>query len=102
VKLRDHPLMTRKSGMKAWPPIWLNVNDSRDKPKGEIGILTRVLSTNAVSNGLFVWVEHRGFQYVGALYFDDVAFCRAIESVLQSKIGTSIDEIGNVDLSYTL
>src|SRR5262245_33332896 len=102
MQLRDHPLMTRRSGIRAWPPIWLNVNDSRDKQQGEIGILTRVLTTTAACNALFVWVEYDGLKYVGGLYFDDAPFCRAIKSVLESNIGRSIREIGDLDLSYTL
>jgi hypothetical protein len=88
--------------MRAWPPIWLNVNDPCDKHRGEIGILTRVLTTRAISNALFVWVEYDGSKYVGGLYFDDVAFCRTIKSVLESNIARSIREIGDIDLSYTL
>ena len=102
VKLRDHPLMTRRSGRKAWPPLWVNIDDRSDKPKGEIGVLTRVGVAEAISNGIFVRMSYGGSDYVGAMYFDDEVFCREIYTILESMIGGSLHEIGNLDLTYTL
>jgi hypothetical protein len=40
MNLRDHPLMTRRSGMKTWPPLWSSAGaDKKNWPKGEIGTL---------------------------------------------------------------
>ena len=94
--------MTRKSGMKAWPPLWVNVNEPRDKPRGEIGFLTRVMVRNAITNGFFLKISYEGSEYVGAMYFDDKTFCRQIRRILEAMIGSSIYEIGNLEISYTL
>src|SRR5262245_42250494 len=102
MKFRDHPLMTRRSGRKAWPPLWVNVEDRADKPRGEIGVLTRVWIADAIKNGIFVRMSYEGSEYIGAMYFDDEAFCREIYRILESMIGSSLHEIGNLDLTYTL
>src|SRR5262245_36332914 len=102
MKFRDHPLMTRRSGRKAWPPLWVNVDDRNDKPRGEIGVLIRVGVADAISNAIFVRMSYGGSEYVGAMYFDDEIFRREIQRILESMIGSSIYEIGNLDLSYTL
>ena len=102
MQLRDHPLMTRKSGKRGWPPLWIGTDISRDKPRGEIGILLRVLKHEAIDNGLFVWVDYGGSTYVGAMNFDDLTFCREIHRVLEFSVGLTIKEIGDLDFSYTL
>ena len=102
MKLRDHPLMTRKSGMKTWPPLWVNIQEAKDKPRGEIGTLMRVQVADAIRNALFLTIEHNDREYAGAMYFDDPSFCAEIHRVLEAKIGVSMSAIGNVDLSYTL
>src|SRR5262245_16690480 len=99
MKLRDHPLMTRKSGMKSWPPHWINTRgDLNDKPRGEIGTVLRVEKHPSNERGLFVWIEYNHYRYVGAMYFDDFAFCHLIRRILESQIGISIKEIGDLDL----
>ena len=102
MQLRDHPLMTRKSGMKSWPPLWVNASDKNDKPNGEIGILSRVAKHPNIDNGLFLWIEYQGSAYAGSMYFDDLAFCYIVRRILDSQIGVSIKEIGDLDLSCTL
>ncbi len=40
MNFRDHPLMTRTSGMKTWPPRWSSTGrDKKDWPRGEVGTL---------------------------------------------------------------
>jgi hypothetical protein len=39
---------------------------------------------------------------MGALVFTDSAFCRQLYEILQQHVGRSIEEIGDVDLAYTL
>jgi hypothetical protein len=47
-------------------------------------------------------MEYEGRRYMAALGFDDAAFCSQLYIFLQSKIGLSIREIGDLDLSHTL
>ena len=39
---------------------------------------------------------------MGAMRFDDDAFCQEIYALLQSQLGVSIKEIGDVDVSHLL
>jgi len=47
-------------------------------------------------------MEHCGAEYVGALLLSDSAFCEEIVEVLMQHLGETIQEIGDIDLSYTL
>jgi hypothetical protein len=44
----------------------------------------------------------RGAEYVGAVLLNDPAFCREIFEVLSGHVGKTIQEIGDINLSYTL
>src|ERR1700741_2094355 len=98
MKLRDHPLMTRISGIRAWPPLWVDTRGpSLRKPKGEIGFLKRVEQHEHVMNGLFLWIDYEGQAYIGVMHFDDPAFCDEIRRVLENNIGLAIQDIGDID-----
>jgi hypothetical protein len=100
---RDHPLMTRRSGMKTWPPLWTSTGqDKRDWPKGDAGTLREAWLHDGLDTCLFLFMEHRGHRYVGSMYFDDIGFCYDIDRVLKSNLGRSIKEIGDLDLAYLL
>jgi hypothetical protein len=103
MQLRDHPLMTRKSGSCNWPPRWTTTRpDQDDKPTGEVGVLDEALMSKLIDNKIFVFIQYQGFRYMGFLGFDDPFFCSQIYSLLKSNIGLSIKEIGDLDVSYTL
>jgi len=51
---------------------------------------------------VFLVMEHCGAEYVGALLLDDAAFCREIFEVLSKHLGNTIQELGDIDLEYTL
>ena len=102
MQLRYHPLM-RRHGTSNWPPLWITSrNDPNDKPRGEIGTLTEVLMHRQLDDKLFLVIEHEAQRYMGALTFDDLAFCGELYRLLQGKVGISIREIGDLDLSHTL
>lgn len=103
VKLSDHPLMTRKSGYANWPPKWTTPHwDEDDKPEGEVGVLDDVEMHTLIDNKIFLFMQYRSYRYMGVLAFDDLKFCHAIYSLLQSNLGRTIQEIGDLDLSSTL
>jgi hypothetical protein len=103
MELRDHPLMIRKSGHLIWPPVWTPIDPSRDdKPVGEVGILEDVMMNELDDSKIFMFMQYQGLRYTGFMSFDDRMFCRAIYTLLQSKIGLSIKQIGDLDVSYTL
>jgi hypothetical protein len=102
MELRDHPLMSHR-GVRNWPPKWTTTrNDPNDRPRGEIGILTQVLKHTLFEDKLFLVIQHDHRRYMAALTFDDGAFCAQLYIMLKSKIGSSIREIGSLDVSHTL
>jgi hypothetical protein len=102
MKLRDHP-MIGKGGYPSWPPVWAPTDQNRDdKPVGEVGTLENVTVSNLVGNKIFMFMQHQGLRYMGFMSFDDPMFYRAIYTLLQSKIGFSMKDIGDLDVSYTL
>ena len=97
MKLRDQ-LRTDKGTFYNWPPIWSNTRqDPTDKPQGEIGNLQQVFM-NDDGDILFIAIEYQGRRYMGAIGFDSPALCWQIYILLQSHIGLSIKEIGDIDL----
>jgi hypothetical protein len=103
MELRDHPLMTRKSGVKAWPPTWTTRQpNNKQKPRGEIGTLEQALMTEWFNNKIFVFVQYQDFRYMGLIQFDNPEFCYEIFSLLKTQLGRSIKDIGALDLSHTL
>ena len=102
MELRNHPLMVRY-GIPNWPPIWTPADprDGKSSLRGEIGSLKYVLC-RASEKTCFLITTHDGAGYVGSLLFDDVAFCQQIAKLLETCIGRTIKEIGDLDLSHFL
>jgi hypothetical protein len=99
MKLRDQ-LRTDKGSFYNWPPIWTNTReDPSDKPQGEIGYLQDVFISEDNDNIVFIAIEYHGRRYMGAMGFDSEKLCFQIATVLQSNIGLSIEEIGDLDLA---
>jgi hypothetical protein len=47
-------------------------------------------------------MDLNGAPYMGTLLFSDAAFCWQLHDILQQNLGRSIEEIGDLDLSFTL
>jgi hypothetical protein len=100
---RDHPLMTRRSGMKTWPPLWTSTRqDKTDWPRGEVGTLQQAWLHDGVDTCLFLFMEYKEHLYTGSMYFDDIEFCYEIDRILKANLGQSIKEIGDLDLAHLL
>jgi hypothetical protein len=97
MKLRDK-LRMHKGTFYNWPPIWTNCQDPIDTPQGEIGNLEDVFMSECDSGVLLVAIEYQGRRYIGAMEFDSPDLCFQIYSLLQSHMGLSIKEIGDIDL----
>jgi hypothetical protein len=102
MKLRDHPLMVRKSGIVSWPPQWQPVNLDKGSVQGEIGILDDVSMHEAIENKIFLAIEHLGERYIAVLAFDDNQFAKQIYPRLLENLGQSLKEIGDLDVSHLL
>ena len=100
MRFRDHPLMTRKSGIPSWPPTWTTTRlDANDRPTGEIGTLERAMMHALFDNKIFMFIQYR---YMGSIHLDDRQFCHQIYTILQANVGRSIKEIGDLNLSHML
>jgi hypothetical protein len=102
MKLRDHPLMIRKSGIVIWPPQWQPVNPGRGSVQGEIGILDDVSMHEAIENKIFLAIDCLGERYIAVLAFDDNQFAKQVYSLLLGNLGQCLKEIGDLDLSHIL
>ena len=49
-------------------------------------------------NITFIAIDYHGRRYIGAMGFESAALCFQMSSLLQSHIGLSIKEIGDIDL----
>ena len=54
--------------------------------------------TEADDDILFIAIEYQGRRYIGAMGFDSPDLCFQISILLQSHIGLSIKEIGDIEL----
>jgi hypothetical protein len=91
--------MAPKSVFQTWPPRWTPTHrDKDDKPLGEVGILEDVTMSQLTETKLFLFMQHRGFQYMGFMNFDDFIFSSQIFTLLKANIGRSIKDIGDLDL----
>jgi hypothetical protein len=102
MKLCDHPLMTRKSGVASWPPQWKCVSHEDEIVKKEDGILEDVSMSDLITNKIFLAMRYREERYISILAFDDVTFTQQLYPLLLENIGHSIKEIGDLDLSHLL
>ena len=62
--------------------------------------LQQVLRRQDLAEILFLVIQYQNRRYMGAMRFDDDAFCQEIYALLQSQLGLSIKEIGDVDVSH--
>jgi hypothetical protein len=101
VKLRDHPLIRHPGGAN-WPPVWTQRRiDGVKAVTGEDGILIYVhAATDSTKCDLVV--EYENENYIGTLLFDEEKFCHQVAALLRQHIGSSIEEIGDLDLSFAL
>ena len=99
MKLRDHPLM-RHRGAPNWPPVWRQSRfNSIRKVEGEVGVLTYVYAAPD-SHRCYLVIEYEHENYTSTLIFDDTRFCHQVTGLLRQHIGSSIKDIGDLDVSF--
>ena len=91
-------------GVKNWPPIWTWRGDGEDaRPRGEVGILNDVFLSNVEPRSrIYLIMEHEGAEYIGCLLFEDSGFCKQMCELLNRYRGSTIAEIGSLDVSHLL
>ena len=57
-----------------------------------------MMTPEAADDILFIAIDYQGHRYVGAMAVESPSLCRQIYLLLQSRIGLSIEEIGDLDL----
>ena len=98
MKLREDPRMTYR-GMPNWPPVWCRSGE--ETLKGELGVLVSA-DCDRSGNRCFLSMELDGRRYAGTLLFNDVTFCWFVTRILKNRTGTSIQDLGDLDLSFSL
>jgi hypothetical protein len=102
MKLREHPGMSYR-GLVNWPPVWTrNIQGDVETTRGEVGVLDYVYANAHISNKCFLVIRHQDKRFVGCLIFTDRAFCGQMSQVLRQQVGRTIQDIGDLDLTYTL
>jgi len=102
MKLRDHPLL-RRHFINQWPPVWASLVKEGEQISGsEDGVLTEVREAMSRSDGIVLIMHHNDKRYGSILIFSDLAFRRQIFRLLKNSVGLSIQQLGDIDLSYTL
>ena len=56
------------------------------------------MTPEAADDILFIAIDYQGRRYMGAMAVDSPALCRQIYLLLQSHVGLTIEEIGDLDL----
>jgi hypothetical protein len=97
MQLRNHPAMTRKSGVVNWPPQWRAVALDRGV-LGEVGTLEAVSMNDLIGNKIFIAMQHMSERYVAVLAFDDENFTKQLYSALLEHTGRTMRESGDLDL----
>jgi hypothetical protein len=97
MKLRDHPEL-KISGMPSWPPVW--VHSRTEKVYGEVGKFTGTKVSDAIPTAIFLTMEFEQKQYMGFLSINDAVLCRHLNKLLNEHVWRSIEEIGDLDLSF--
>lgn len=92
MKLRDIIL--------GWPPIWTQGRSGKKTLKGALGTLRRVDRDGRFPNKCFLVMEYDNELYATSISLDDANFCSRFIDVLQSHIGRSIQEIGDLDFGH--
>ena len=102
MELRNHPLISYR-GLPAWPPTWSPAKPKSDLKslRGEIGWLEYVLPS-PLNDRCYLVIQHEGAPYVGCLFIKDSTFCTLLVALIESYTGSTIKEIGDLDLSSTL
>ena len=91
------------AGARNWPPPWTSLRDKIDKlGRAEVGILKEVKSSELAPERLILIMEHGRDIYGACLMFDDASFCKQLCDWMKGRVGWTIKDIGDADLSHTL
>jgi hypothetical protein len=105
MKLRDHPLL-RQQLIHQWPPVWASLDNKDERISGrevgEVGVLTEVRKPMSRSDGIVLIMHHNDSRYGTIVIVSDAAFRGQLFELLKDAVGLSIQQVGDIDLSWTL
>jgi hypothetical protein len=97
-RLRHHPLLNYRR-VKNWPPVWTRGSEGILKTvKGEVGVLKEVYYE---SNKCFLVIDYQSESYTGCINSPTNSFCTQLTYLLREHIGRSIEEISDLNVSFT-
>jgi hypothetical protein len=97
-RLRRHPLLNYLR-VKNWPPVWTRGSEGILKTvKGEVGVLKEVYYE---SNKCFLVIDYQSESYTGCINSPTKSFCTQLTHFLREHIGRSIEEIGDLEVSFS-
>jgi hypothetical protein len=64
---------------------------------GEVGFLKTVTTYPAQPAECYLTIDYEGEPYIGGLMVEDPAFCQTVARFLETHVGRSIKEIGDLD-----
>lgn len=100
-RLRHHPLLNYRR-VKNWPPVWTRGSEGIVQTvKGEVGVLKEVYYDAGKSNKCFLVIDYQLQSYTGCINSPTKSFCTQLTHLLREHIGRSIEEIGDLDVSFT-
>lgn len=100
-RLRHHPILNYRS-VKNWPPVWTRGTEGIVQTvKGEVGVLKEVYYDAGKSNKCFLVIDYQLQSFTGCINSPTKAFCTQLTHLLREHIGRSIEEIGDLDVSFT-
>ena len=85
--------------VRNWPPIWTATDGTTFRPRTEIGTLIDVRMNDSFRLRLYLTIKYQRETYVASISFDESQFYKHIFSLLQTHIGCSIQEIGDLDVN---
>jgi hypothetical protein len=100
-RLRHHPLLNYRR-VKNWPPVWTRGTEGIVKTvRGEVGVLKEVYYDAGKSNKCFLVIDYQLQSYTGCINSPIKSFCTQLTHLLREHIGRSIEEIGDLHVSFT-
>lgn len=78
------------------------MNGQNIMASGEVGTLKDVWMSEKSRLTIFLAISFENRRYVGCMALSDAAFCNQLFTILRGQVGRRIEEIGDLDLSFTL
>ena len=104
MRLREHTKIKYK-GRSSWPPSWAGSYGPGSTlaigEQGELKKVTKLEAHGSLPDHLVLEIEHEGGRFSGGLLVDDNSLLDPLLEILSQCIGSSIQEIGDREISLS-